>query len=246
MQKVTLRIKKLDPLAKLPVYGSESAAGADLYALAENPIRIAPGETAVVHTGLAAEIPEGYAGFIYARSGLASKKGLAPANKVGVIDSDYRGEIRVALHNHSACKQTIEPYERVAQLVIAPYVYAQFEEVSELSETVRGEGGFGSTGQQIKRRFAAVPFRSREAYCVDGRGGKAAENIFCFFCSKPLESAKESVIIKKKGGRNVWQSMYAACAATRTTKRPAIPITELLPARNGKIFPMILPARCAA
>ncbi len=148
MQKVTLRIKKLDPLAKLPVYGSESAAGADLYALAENPIRIAPGETAVVHTGLAAEIPEGYAGFIYARSGLASKKGLAPANKVGVIDSDYRGEIRVALHNHSACKQTIEPYERVAQLVIAPYVYAQFEEVSELSETVRGEGGFGSTGSK--------------------------------------------------------------------------------------------------
>ncbi len=148
MQTAKLKIKKLDPQAKMPTYGSEFSAGADLYALAETSIRIAPGETAIVHTGLAAEIPEGLVGLIYARSGLATKKGLAPANKVGVIDSDYRGEIRVALHNHSACKQTIEPYERVAQLVIAPYVYAQFEEVSELSETVRGEGGFGSTGSK--------------------------------------------------------------------------------------------------
>lgn len=148
MQKITLKIKKLDPEAKLPCYGSESAAGADLYALSEHSIRIAPGESAVVHTGLAAEIPEGYAGFVYARSGLASKKGLAPANKVGVIDSDYRGEIRVVLHNHSLYERTIEPYERVAQLVIAPYVYAQFEETEELSETVRGEGGFGSTGSK--------------------------------------------------------------------------------------------------
>ena len=147
MQKITLKIKKLDPEAKLPCYGSESAAGADLYALSEHSIRIAPGESAVVHTGLAAEIPEGYAGFIYARSGLASKKGLAPANKVGVIDSDYRGEIRVALHNDSKYEQCIEPYDRIAQLVIAPYVFADFEESDELNDTDRGVGGFGSTGK---------------------------------------------------------------------------------------------------
>ena len=148
MQTIRLRIKKLDARAKLPTYGSEFAAGADLYALSEAPGRIASGETAVVHTGLAAEIPEGYVGLIYARSGLATKKGLAPANKVGVIDSDYRGEIRVALHNHSPYEQSIEPFERVAQLVIAPYLCAQFEEADELSDTVRGAGGFGSTGKQ--------------------------------------------------------------------------------------------------
>ncbi len=146
MQTTTVRIKKLDPRAKMPNYGSETAAGADLYALSDEVLRIGAGETVVVRTGLAAEIPEGLAGFIYARSGLATKKGLAPANKVGVIDSDYRGEIRIALYNHSATEQTVEPYERVAQLVIAPYVAARFEETDELSETVRGEGGFGSTG----------------------------------------------------------------------------------------------------
>ena len=148
MDKVTLKIKKLLPEAKLPVYGSEHAAGADLYALSDHDIRIGPRETAVVHTGLAAEIPQGYVGLIYARSGLATKKGLAPANKVGVIDSDYRGEIRVALHNHSKYEQSIEPYERVAQLVIMPYVCAEFVETDELSDTERGEGGFGSTGNK--------------------------------------------------------------------------------------------------
>ena len=147
MEKLTVRIKKLLPDAKLPAYGSEFAAGADLYALTEEPLRIGPGETAVVHTGLAAEIPAGFVGLIYARSGLATKKGLAPANKVGVIDADYRGEIRVALHNHSKYEQSVEPFERIAQLVIAPYVAAAYEEAEELSETVRGEGGFGSTGK---------------------------------------------------------------------------------------------------
>ena len=147
MQKIKLKIKKLLPEAKLPTYGSEYAAGVDLYALSEHAVRIGANETAIVHTGLAAEIPEGYVGLIYARSGLATKKGLAPANKVGVIDSDYRGEIRVALHNHSKYEQSIEPYERIAQLVIAPYIAAEYEEAEELSETVRGEGGFGSTGK---------------------------------------------------------------------------------------------------
>ncbi|HIX07938.1 MAG TPA: dUTP diphosphatase [Candidatus Borkfalkia faecipullorum] len=146
MQKIQLKVKKLLPEAKLPAYGSEFAAGADLYALSENPIRIAPQETAIVHTGLAVEIPEGYVGLVFARSGLATKKGLAPANKVGVIDSDYRGELRVALYNHTKYVQTVEPFERVAQFVIMPYVAAQFEEAEELSDTVRGEGGFGSTG----------------------------------------------------------------------------------------------------
>ena len=146
MQKIQLKVKKLLPEAKLPAYGSEFAAGADLYALSENPIRIAPQETAIVHTGLAVEIPEGYVGLIFARSGLATKKGLAPANKVGVIDCDYRGELRVALYNHTKYVQTVEPFERVAQFVIMPYVAAQFEEAEELSDTVRGEGGFGSTG----------------------------------------------------------------------------------------------------
>ena len=146
MQKIQLKVKKLLPEAKLPAYGSEFAAGADLYALSENPIRIAPQETAIMHTGLAVEIPEGYVGLVFARSGLATKKGLAPANKVGVIDSDYRGELRVALYNHTKYVQTVEPFERVAQFVIMPYVAARFEEAEELSDTVRGEGGFGSTG----------------------------------------------------------------------------------------------------
>lgn len=148
MQKIQLKIKKLLPEAKLPVYGSASAAGADLYALSEHAIRIGANETAIVHTGLAAEIPEGYVGLIFARSGLATKKGLAPANKVGVIDSDYRGEIRVAMHNDSKYMQSVEPYERVAQLVIMPYVCADIVEADGLSDTERGEGGFGSTGSK--------------------------------------------------------------------------------------------------
>ncbi len=142
-----IAVKKLKEDAILPTYGSEFAAGADLYALpSEGEIVFAPFETKFVHTGLAMEIPEGYAGLVYARSGLAAKRGLAPANKVGVIDADYRGEIMVALHNHSNATQTVAAGERVAQLVVAPFLKAQFEETDELSETVRGTGGFGSTG----------------------------------------------------------------------------------------------------
>lgn len=146
MLNANVSIKKLNPDAIIPTYGSEYAAGADLYACTEDSITFQPGETILIHTGLAMEIPVGYAGLIYARSGLASKKGLAPANKVGVIDADYRGEIMVALHNHNTVPVSIEPKERIAQLVITPYLTAQFTEVSELNDTLRGEGGFGSTG----------------------------------------------------------------------------------------------------
>ena len=139
-------VKKLKENAILPTYGSEFAAGADLYALPDEEIVIAPGETKLIHTGLAMEIPQGYGGFIYARSGLASKRGLAPANKVGVVDADYRGEVMVALHNHSQMAQTVAAGERVAQLVIAPFLKVDFEETDVLQDTVRGAGGFGSTG----------------------------------------------------------------------------------------------------
>ena len=141
-----INIKKLTPNAQLPVYGSEFSAGADLKACLEEPAVIAAGETVLIHTGLAMEIPEGFGGFIYARSGLASKKGLAPANKVGVIDSDYRGEIMVALHNHSKEDRIIEHGERIAQIVIAPFIFAEWNETDELEDTARGAGGFGSTG----------------------------------------------------------------------------------------------------
>jgi dUTP pyrophosphatase len=141
-----IAVKKLDERAVLPTYGSEFAAGADLYALLEEDLTFLPGETKFVHTGLAIEVPEGYAGLVYARSGLASKRGLAPANKVGVIDSDYRGEVMVALHNHSTKAQTIQSGERIAQLVVTPFLKVEFVESETLSETVRGEGGFGSTG----------------------------------------------------------------------------------------------------
>ncbi|MDO5126426.1 MAG: dUTP diphosphatase [Eubacteriales bacterium] len=143
---VPVSIKKLKEKATIPTYGSAYAAGADLYACIDENITIQPQQTVLVPTGLAMEIPEGYAGLIYARSGLASKKGLAPANKVGVVDADYRGEVMVALHNHSSIATTIEPNERIAQLVIAPFLAASFREVNELPDTVRGTGGFGSTG----------------------------------------------------------------------------------------------------
>lgn len=143
-----INVKKLNENAILPTYGSEYAAGADLYACLEAPVTIEPGETVMIHTGLAMEIPVGYAGLIYARSGLASKKGLAPANKVGVVDSDYRGEFMVALHNHSLSAVTVEPGERIAQMVITPYVTGVFQVVDELEETKRGAGGFGSTGRK--------------------------------------------------------------------------------------------------
>ncbi len=141
-----IKVKKLSPLAKLPVYSSEHAAAADLFCAEEADITIKAGETVLVHTGIAMEIPAGYAGFIYARSGLASKKGLAPANKVGVIDADYRGEIMVALHNHSAEDRTVECGERVAQIAIAAAPQFAFSESDELSDTARAAGGFGSTG----------------------------------------------------------------------------------------------------
>lgn len=145
---VKIAVKKLDERAVLPAYASEFAAGADLYAVLDEALCILPGETKLVKTGLAMEIPEGYAGLIYARSGLASKRGLAPANKVGVIDSDYRGEVMVALHNHSNSEQTIAVGERIAQLVVTPFLKVDFAETEVLSETVRGEGGFGSTGRK--------------------------------------------------------------------------------------------------
>ena len=140
-----LQIKKLDEKAKIPTYGTEYSAGADLYALLDSSLEIKPGETKMISTGLAMAIPTGYVGLIYARSSLGTKKGLAPANKVGVIDSDYRGEIKVCLYNHSEKTQTIEPFERIAQIVFTPYLQVEFNEVNELDETIRGEGGFGST-----------------------------------------------------------------------------------------------------
>ena len=143
-----MNIKKLNENAVIPTYGSEYAAGADLYACIDEAVTIEPGETAFIGTGIAMEIPMGYAGFIYARSGLSCKKGLAPANKVGVVDADYRGEITVALYNHASETRVVEPQERIAQMVIAPFLKVHFEEVNELSDTVRGIGGFGSTGSK--------------------------------------------------------------------------------------------------
>lgn len=139
-----VKIKKLVDGAVLPKYGTEFSAGADLVNAGES-IVVEPGKTVIIHTGIAMEIPVGLVGLVYARSGMATKRGIAPANKVGVIDSDYRGEIMVALHNHSAVAQVVESGERVAQIVIAPYVTATFVE-DELDNTIRGEGGFGSTG----------------------------------------------------------------------------------------------------
>ena len=141
-----VKVKKLSENAKLPTYGSEFSAGADLYAATDDSIVIPSGETAFIGTGIAVEIPSGYVGLVYARSGLACKKGLAPANKVGVIDSDYRGEIKVAIFNHSKEDKTIEAGERVAQLIVAPFLKCEYEQADELSSTSRGNGGFGSTG----------------------------------------------------------------------------------------------------
>ena len=146
--KEKINIKKISNDAKIPTYGTEYAAGCDLYACSEEKITFEPGETKLVKTGIAMEIPEGYAGLIYARSGLASKKGLAPSNKVGVVDSDYRGEVMVSLHNHSSQMQEILPKERIAQLVITPFLKANFLISDELSDTERGNGGFGSTGSK--------------------------------------------------------------------------------------------------
>ena len=143
-----VRIKKLRDGATIPTYGSEYSAGADLYACTGCEITVGAHQTVLVPTGFALELPQGFAGLIYARSGLALKRGLAPANKVGVVDCDYRGEVMVALHNHSDSAQTVADGERIAQLIITPYVTATFSEADELSDTVRGAGGFGSTGSK--------------------------------------------------------------------------------------------------
>lgn len=140
--------KKLDPRAKIPTYGTNYSAGADLRALIDNPITIMPNESVLVHTGVAVSIPIGYVGLVYARSGISCKRGLAPSNKVGVIDADYRGEIMVSLHNHGTTAQTIEPYERIAQMVITPFIHCEYAETDNLDDTERGSGGFGSTGRQ--------------------------------------------------------------------------------------------------
>lgn len=145
---MNIKVKKLKPDATVPTMGSKFAAGADLYSAEDADVVIEPNETKFIGTGLAMEIPEGYVGLVYARSGLACKRGLAPANKVGVVDSDYRGEIKVALHNHGKEAQTVEKGERIAQMVIAPYLSVNYEEADALSETERGEGGFGSTGRK--------------------------------------------------------------------------------------------------
>lgn len=143
-----VRFIKLDERAVTPSYGSEQAAGFDLYNLSEGSVSLLAGQTVMLHTGIAIEIPDGYVGLVFARSGLAAKRGLAPSNKVGVIDSDYRGEIMVAMHNHSDCEQTVEAGERMAQMCIVPYIHAELEESDELSDTARGAGGFGSTGRK--------------------------------------------------------------------------------------------------
>ncbi len=142
-----ISVKRLRENAVLPTYGSQEAAGADLYACLDAPVIIAPGASAFIPTGLAMQIPSGYAGLIYARSGLACKRGLAPANKVGVVDSDYRGEFMVVLHNHSAQDQTVSHGERIAQLVVTPVLTPDFQEVEQLTDTQRSAGGFGSTGK---------------------------------------------------------------------------------------------------
>ena len=142
----SIRVKKLSNNAILPTYGSQEAAGADLYACLDEAVSIDPGEIAWISTGLALEVPKGCAGLIYARSSLGVKRGLAPANKVGVIDSDYRGEIKVVLYNQSKTVQTVEPGERIAQLIITPVIMPEYIETEELSDTSRGIGGFGSTG----------------------------------------------------------------------------------------------------
>ncbi len=141
-----VNFKKLDNRAKMPTYGSPYAAGADLYAVSDGVVTVMPGETKFIGTGIAVELPLGTVGLVYARSGMACKKGLAPANKVGVIDCDYRGEIKVALHNHGTEPQSFDCGERIAQMVVAPYIPVEYVESDELSDTVRGEGGFGSTG----------------------------------------------------------------------------------------------------
>lgn len=143
---MTIRIRKLRPDATIPTSGSAQAAGYDLYACMDAPITIAPGETVLIGTGLALALPDGYFGAVFARSGLATKQGLRPANCVGVCDSDYRGEYRVPMHNDSAEPRTISPGDRIAQLIVLPYLSLDFQETDALDVTARGAQGFGSTG----------------------------------------------------------------------------------------------------
>ena len=147
-QPVTIRFRRVSDLARIPTRGSEKAAGYDLYAALDKPVLIEPHKTVKIDTGLQFEIPDGYFAAIYARSGIAAKEGLRPANCTGVCDSDYRGNYIVALHNDSDTVRTVEPGERIAQMVVLPYLSVSFEESKELSGTERGEGGFGSTGRK--------------------------------------------------------------------------------------------------
>ena len=140
-------VRRLRADAVLPTYGTAFSAGADLYACLDAPVAIAPGQTVLIPLGFAMELPTGYAGFVFARSGLATKRDLAPANKVGIIDADYRGECMVPIHNHGQAVQTVEPGERIAQMAVLPFLACEFLEVEQLSDTVRGAGGFGSTGK---------------------------------------------------------------------------------------------------
>lgn len=142
-----ISVKRLRDHARMPTFGTDQAAGADLYACLEGEVTVAPGQTAFIPTGLSMAIPEGFAGLVFARSGLACKSDLAPANKVGVIDSDYRGEFLVALHNHGNQMRTVSDGERIAQLLIVPVVHPSYRETDTLPETQRGAGGFGSTGK---------------------------------------------------------------------------------------------------
>ena len=141
-----MRVKVLNENATIPTYGTIDAAGADLYSALTEEVSFEPHETKMIPTGIALEIPKGYVGHIYARSSVSTKRGLAPATKVSVIDSDYRGELFVPLHNHSNTTQVIEPKEKIAQIVITPYIKETFEVVDSLEDTERGSGGFGSTG----------------------------------------------------------------------------------------------------
>ena len=144
---MTIKIKKMSPTAMLPTHGSSFAAGYDLYADLSEELTIAPHTTVTIDTGLRMELPEGYFAGIFARSGIATREGLRPANCVGVCDSDYRGNYMIALHNDSDAPRTVTPHEKIAQMIVMPYLPLEFEEVPELTDTVRGEGGFGSTGK---------------------------------------------------------------------------------------------------
>ena len=142
-----INVKKLNDAASLPHHGSEDAAGYDLYSINEQPCTILPGETEIFDTGLAFEFPQGTFGAVVSRSGLSIKRGVRVENCIGIIDADYRGPVKVALHNDSQEPQVIDPRERIAQLILMPFIPMDFNEVSELNTTDRGEGGFGSTGK---------------------------------------------------------------------------------------------------